>query len=342
MNRRFVIIAIVGIIILALLGTLLYIASKRQNGFDDQSATPAVQIISEDQAISPIASLDDTGVWYFTSDGSSFRVNTDGTGLTEFPLPPLQDSKITKILWSRSGSDFIAVVTSLAGTRKLYYNSVSKAYTVLPSNIQSLDWLPDNRRVAYIWQSADHSKQQLVIANSDSTGFTNIKDVFWPDLTVKVSPDGKTALLIRSQLEGAINKIYSVDLTTGQFSTVVEQGKNLDVMWVSANRFLFTQSAVTPYPKVYLFDQTTKLATDLGFNTNLDKITVDKTSQNIYVAVAKTDNSGDRFVKVDLATFKSSDYFTPDQGVTAKNLMLIGNTLFFINNGDGKLYRINQ
>ena len=201
--------------------------------------------------------------------------------------------------------------------------------------------MPDGKRIVYIWQSGDNQTQQLAVADSDGSGFKTIKDVFWPDLAVKASPDGKTVLMWRSNVQEN-NKIYSANLETGEIGTVIDQGKNLGAAWISPTRFIFTQSTITAYPKLYLFDLTTKKAVDLGINTTLDKVVTDKDGKVLYAAVPTKDNSGDTLVKMDLSSYKLETYFEPTEKVSAKNLFLVGQGLHFINSSDSKLYTVNK
>lgn len=344
MNRRFITIAVGGIIILALIGAALVWAVNRQkNSQQVTSVAPALRELSSDPALSPVGSLDGNALWFFNANNRLFRINADGSGLTEFPLPALNGQKITKAAWPPSGEnlDFMAVTNKDAlNFGKVYYNSVLKTYTNLPGNIKSFDWLPDSKRIIYIWQSAEGKGQQLVIANADGTGFAVIKDVFYPDLVVDAASDGKTVLMYRGEIEGSVNKIYAADLVTKEVTTVIGQGKNLEAMWISANRFLFSQEAVTAYPSVYIYDMVTRQAVSLGINTTLDKVVVSPDGKTLYAALPKKDNTGDTFAKIDLTTFKIEDYYLPEQNVRARNLVLLGSDIFFINSTDGKLYGI--
>jgi len=342
MNKRLIIIIVGGLVILAALGGALAWAVNKQNSKKVVPVVivPQIKKVIDESVISPVSATATQGIWYFNSAGQLFRINLDGTGLTEFPLPTPGDGAIKKVSWPKAGSDFIMVKSGVSGETKIYYDSIRKIYINLPVNIQSFDWMPDNHRIAYIWQSGDGQHQQLALANADATGFTTIKEVFWPDLQVKVSPDGKTALLYRSQIDGTLNKIYAVNLVTNEITTVIDQGKNLDALWISPTRFIFTQAFLTAYPKVYLYDLVTQKATDLDLNTTLDKVMADIEGKVLYVALPKKDNTGDTFITEDLLSFKQTDYFIPDNLVRAKNLMLIGNSIYFINSLDGKLYTI--
>jgi hypothetical protein len=346
MNKRLIIFIVAGILVLAVIGGLLFVAVNKKNQQQQPVASDTLQLkkILDESVIAPIGSLNNSAIWYFNSEGRLFRVNTDGTGLSEFPLPALPGTaNLNQALWPQSGSDFIAVSRTGVAEVKNYYNSTLKTYTDLAVNIKSLDWLPDSQRVIYVWQSGDHQHQQLVMASADGTGFTKISDLFWPDLKVLASPDGKTALLYRTNIQDEINKIYSVNLTTGVISTLIDQGKNIGAIWVPGqNKFVFAQSSGATYPRLYLYDPATRQATDLNLSTTLGKIAFDSTGQLIYAAIPKAGNSGDLFIKKDLTSLTQDIYYDPQENINAIGLLMVGNGLYFTNATDQKFYGISK
>ena len=347
MNKKILI--ILGLIILLSFGAGAVLLMGKKKNQPQPSAETKLQIskLSDDQVVSPVVSYDGNAIWYFTEDARLFRVNTDGSGLSEFPLPELTAGDFRNVIWPATGNDFIAVTSTNTGELKSYYDNLNQRYVALPLNIQSLDWLPDGRRAAYIWKSGDNATQQLVIADADGTGFRIIKDVFWPDLAVKASPAGGEVLLIRSQSKEDNNKIYKANLTTGQFETVIGDGENTAIMWLpDGKKFLFSQNSGSA-SKVLLYNFETRTQTDLNLATTLDKVMTDKDGRYLYAAVANKNSpagvsKGDEFVKIDLLSFHQETYFSPEEDIRARNLLQAAGTLYFVNTRDGKLYYISK
>ncbi|HEX9502781.1 MAG TPA: hypothetical protein VF974_00470 [Patescibacteria group bacterium] len=337
MNKRNLI--IIGVIILLIIGGVLFYAKKQSQKTNTYTQSPpSIKKILDEAVISPVGAFDNNSIWYFNADGRLFKVNTDGTNISEFPLPPLPNGKLRSVIWPKQGSDFISFAVDGNKFYKDYFDSANKFFINLADNVQWIEWLPDGKRVVYVWQASDKKSQQLVRANADGSGYKIIAPLFWPDLILKASPDGKTILMYRSKIEGDTNKIYATNLDSGAMSTLVDTGKNTGVLWLPVgNMFLYAQNS-----KIYLFDVLNKLAIDLNLNTALDKITADASGKIFYAAVPKSDKSGDTFIKLNLSNGKSESYFEPTSEVQSKNVMLIGNTIYYTDSRDNKLYMISK
>ncbi|MBI2607449.1 MAG: hypothetical protein HYW51_01335 [Candidatus Doudnabacteria bacterium] len=346
MNKKIIIILFALIIVLSFAaGTVLLLT--RNSGEEAQEElvpTKSTAKILDQPIVSAVPSFDSTAIWYFDRLGKLFRVNPDGTGLSEFTLPPWPpNGDLAGVKWPARGNDFIAWASSVTGTTKHYFDNASAQYTTWPANIQSFDWMPDGRRVVYIWQAGDKLSQQLVMANADTSGFRIVAEVFWPDLKVYASPNGLEALLVRAKPEGDTNKIYKADLNSGEFEIVIGEKKNLGALWLpNGQKFLFTQESDGQLAKVLLYDFTTRLQTDLNLKTNFEKVALDSTGNTLFAAVPKANLAGEMFVKVDLTTFQQEVIYDPDKPITAKNLFFANGNLYYINSADNKLYFITE
>ncbi|MBX4187422.1 MAG: hypothetical protein KW802_04215 [Candidatus Doudnabacteria bacterium] len=336
MNKKIIFIVV---IILAVLGSGIYFLLGPKTTPSNQSQKPLqLKKVIDEAVISPIGALDNNALWYFNVDGRLFKANPDGSNISEFPLPSLPKGMLKTVLWPKNGSDFIAIASEGPVLNKYFYESSSKLFINFPQNVQWLEWLPDGKRVIYVWQGSDKKSQQLVMANADGTGYKTIAPLLWPDLALKASPDGKTALMYRTNATGDTNQIYSVNLDTGVIMSMVDTGKNTGVVWLpTGNKFLYSQTS-----KVYLFDVLNRQSLDLGLNTSLEKIAVDQAVKYLYAAVPKQDKSGDYLLRINLDSNKLEKYYEPNSEVRAKNLFLIGSTIYFTDIKDNKLYNLDK
>lgn len=344
MNKKIIIILAIVILLSLTAGTILLVGKKSSVKTSAPANSGEIKKLLDEPVVSPVGSFDGSAIWYFASNSRLFRINTDGSGLTEFPLPSVPTvGNLSRVLWPQTGSDFIAFVSTSLGEVKNYYDSAQNKYIQLPENVQSVDWMPDSKRIIYVWKAGD-AQQQLKIAASDSSGFSTVADVFWPDYVVKASPDGDSALLYRSNPEGSVNKIYKVNLKTKQFETVIETGKNSAAAWLpGGEKFLFVESS-TATPHLFMYNFSNRQITDLNLAVGVDKVALDSEGKILYAAVAKKDNppagGKDEFIKLDLMSLKQEFYYQPQENLRAKSLLEIKGRLYFVNLQDNKLYYI--
>jgi dipeptidyl aminopeptidase/acylaminoacyl peptidase len=332
MRKFFITTVVVLILALVAAGAYFLFYKKSEPVTLTADKQPKLTKLSDEAVISPVVAYDRSGFWYFNARGQMFRRSFADGKITEHAFSSLLSLK--EAVWPPDGEDFIA----LTNDSKNYFDSKNNTYTKLPDNIQSFDWTPDGKRIVYVWKSGDNKSQSLMLANPDASGFKKIKDVFWPDLTVKVSPDGKNALLVRSNVQD-INQIYKIDLQTGEISTLVGIGRNIDVKWVSATQFLYNQTVNAQY-NIKLFDLTTGKSTDLVLSTTLGKIAVESTGKNIYASAIA---SGTETIwKINLETLIKQKVYDLDTTISPGKLILNGQNILIINNIDKKLYYLEQ
>lgn len=324
------IIVIAGLLAAAYL--LFYKNAPAEQGNSQTQRAPKLTKISETGVISPIPSYDGSAIWYFNIQGHLFRHELVSGKISEYPLPTSLKN-FRQALWPAKGHDFIAI-----GSEKTYFDSKQNKFVLLPANIQSLDFLPDGQRIAYVWKSGDGKTQSLYMGNADASGFTKITDVFWPDLTVNVSPDGNSALLLRSAVEDT-NKIYKANLKTGEFTTVVDAGRNTEVRWIDQNRFLFVSVEEGKY-QLKMFDLSANKISDLNTSATLSQVAVDPEGRYLY-AYLKNGDTGSIY-KINLTDNQSTDLYDLSPTITPQNLFLNDRTIMFINSQDNRLYSLTQ
>jgi hypothetical protein len=293
--------------------------------------------IIDQQIISPTGTPGKNLIWFADSSGHLFSANTNGQGLSEYPLPSPGLEDLDKILWPVSGQNFIFQGKKDKNILYEFYDYSQKKFTVLPNNILQLDWMPDSQRVVMIWKSGDGKSQQLVMSNADGSGYHIVANLPWPEFNLKVSPAGSEALLTSTKAANG-NKIYLFNLVEGSYKALISSGNNLDALWLNTNQILFTRLA-DPYPQLFLYDLSQEKEVDLEINAKLDRVVFDSTADFLYAAVVDP-ISFDKIIKVNLGNLDKTDFFKPTEPLRVKQLFRINNELMFTSATDGKLYSI--
>lgn len=298
----------------------------------------------------PVLSLKQRTVWYFDDSGQLFRSQFDGRDEQSFALPdPLP---IETAYWPLAGNDFIEKTAGQAG-RFRYYNAAQQKFIDLPGAIVNLAWLPDGKRIIYVWRRSD-GKFELKIANPDSTNYTKLADIA-EAYALRPADSGNYVLLV-SSASVPNPKIISLDIDRLTMSDVASEGKNLDALpSPDGTKILFTRlNGSTQQPDLWLFDRTSNTAKNLSLATSVDKIVWAGSGDRFYFALPEAVASGD-----DLVTQKTKD--TIYSYVLATNeavklphrfdslqidvrdpLLVDSEEMLFVRNGwDGKLYRLN-
>jgi hypothetical protein len=345
MNKKLILIFLIILVVIA--AALAYIFGTPKEDVDEptntnQTNTNSLKKISEQVVISPINSYDNDALWYGSNDGGIFWYNILQGSETKYPTPQPQGSNFLSIYWPSTGSDFIIKGDNAGQNIYSYYNYAEKKYYPLPANIQYLDWLPDAKKIVIVWKAAD-GKASLVISNADATGYKIVTSLPWADLVPKASPtNANEALMIRSKIEGTINKIYLFDLNTGEYQTVVDQGLNSGIMWAPNGKgFAYTQT-IGSENHLYYYDMTTKNSSDLGAMTIIPKTVFSPDGAYIYAAAAKTDGAGEELVKISLTNSTKEKIVDLGANFNAKDLVVIGSQIALVNLLDGKLYIVDQ
>ena len=356
---------IIGIIIIF----LLMIAAVYYFFFRDSSSTPDDPVITEEaidrpieekklvaisgaRAHSPALSLEQDSVWYFDFLGQLFQNDLSGGSEAIFDYSAVQT--VEAGLWPDSGNDFILKSSTIAG-EPIYtlYQAVLGTLLPLPANIKELAWMPDGKRIVYIWQKDDGS-MELQISDSDSTNFFKVADLFKRD-TIFPSPSGDYVIVLEPD-ESEGNKAFEVSLSTGEFTEILDRGRNTGIsISPSASKVLFSRiNDVSGLPELWLYSKTTGSYQQLNINTATEKVVWTQDSRGFYYALSVSNSPQDpefrAVIHEDLYFYNlsagQSALIEPSKGSFPVDYrdMIINSTqdkLFYINNQDGLLYRLN-
>ncbi|MBX4187780.1 MAG: hypothetical protein KW793_01440 [Candidatus Doudnabacteria bacterium] len=328
---------ILALLILLLLGIALYAYFSFPKTITKQAVEEekTIRRITDESVISPVSSFDGDAVWYGLSSGKIMWFDLFEQNSSEYPItqPPTDD--FFRIFWPISGNDFIAQGTNSGAPVFSYFNNSQKKFDILPPNVTNLDWLKDGRRIVLVWQS-DDKKVQLVTSNADASGYSVIRELPWADMVPKASPKVNTVLMYKNIPSGDVNKIYMFNLDTAEYEEVISEGKNTGVLWSpKGDRFAFSR-ILGSQPYIFIYDLTTKKIAETGLKSTIDRVAFDSTGSKLLGVNNETDS--DSLVSIDLGSLNMETIIKFGNNFTAKNLVPVGQKIFFVGVPDGKLY----
>lgn len=290
---------------------------------------PELKKLAEGIVVSPVSSHDNDAIWYGLPNGRLMWHNLNTGIQTEYPLPQVLGESFKKIYWPRQGNDFMALSDFGGQNQFSYFNYTEKKYYALPINVLALDWMSSSAKIAVIWKSGD-GKTYLVTSNPDASGYKIISELPWPDMSIKASPTGDAALLMRPTISsGDVNKIYLFNLVTGEYTEEVDEGRNTSVVWSpKGDRFAFTR-LVDGKNQVYIHDLLNDKDTYLDINAGVDKMVFSDDGEKIYVAAIAEDLSKEEVWEINLVTQDRKVVFS-SESLRIKNIVVIGQKLYFL------------
>jgi hypothetical protein len=328
-------------------------------GDNTASATPATSggavKLADDLVVSPILFYNGKGVTYFNNQGQLFlaTINPDDKilQLTEkktLDIPA--KSGASKILWPSKGNNFIVEFKNSDGKKSWsFFNSETGAFTDLPPQIISVDWLPGGDKIVLVW--SQDGKAVMEQADPDGQNWKKIADMWEPDDSLHVSPDGQSVLYYEENNASSTNFIVQTTPDGKFWKSLVQNGYNYGVLWSpDSNKFLFGRKNLdTQNMQLWYYDLLTGEVKNTGLNTTPEKAVWSRDSQAFYAAVPFSGQVGsnlltvDNFVKIDAATFIQKEFKTGSTNVDGRDLFLSldGTRLFFKNAQDGGLYYLD-
>ena len=374
MNKRAIaILGAIFILIVATLGVLIFLRSRSKDkpAAEEQPqeqtyATPqedpvpeepvsaglAVKL-SDEHVLSPTLFFQGDGIAYFDSQGQLYNASLE-KGASGYTMGNLRQitlpvrTGVGKVVWPATGNNFLVESKSASGSRAWsVFNSVTNSYVDLPSNITTIDWLPDGETLVYIWLDSQ-GKSTLNVANTDNTSYQDVAEIWENDDEISVSPDGQSILFYRRDSKEAKNQINLTTPDGSLFRGIVLEGYNSGVLWAPDNRhFLFGRRNASGSYELWLGDITLGAVRGLGIITTTEKVVWSKDSQTIYAAVPKANSSSlglseDQAVRINTETLEQKQYDL-GSGIDARDLFLslTDDALFFKNAQDSTLYYLD-
>ncbi len=375
MNKRAIaILGAIFILIVGTLGFLIYSRSKSNDTTntnvntetppvveetpadpDPEPETPAGTAVrlTDDAVVSPILFYTGIGISYFNAQGQLFQTDLDVKDSTALlsnkrELSIALKSGISKIIWPRAGNSFIARLGTTSNPTWSYYDSSKATYTDIPSQVYSLDWMPNGDKIVFVWVDSS-GNATLNISNPDTTEYQTLTDLYEPDNVISVSPNGANILFYRTQtIDSTTNKINMVSADGKTFTSIVKDGYNTGVLWSpDSKKFLFTKrESGTQNFGLWVADISTGEVRNLNVYTSVNKALWSKDGMSVYVGDPSSGTVGqgltqDRILKITVSSGETKEY-NPGIAVDAQDLFLSSDesVLFFRNAQDNALYYI--
>src|SRR6476469_1499716 len=334
--------------IVATLGFLIYQHSKSKTPAPVAQETPAVEEtppvqepeptngavrLTDESVVSPILFYQGNGISYFNAQGQLFQTDlqvTDGAALlsNKKELSIALKANIARILWPATGNNFIAEFKNGSKSTWSVYETSKAAYTDIPSQVYSLDWMPGGDKIMFVWVDGN-GKATLNISNPDTSGYQTLAEFYEPDNVISVSPDGKNVLFHRTQTaDSSKNTINMVSADGKTFTAIVKDGYNTGVKWSpDSSKFLFTKrDSGTQKFTLWMANISTGEVRNLGVSTSVDKAVWSKDGASVFAGVPTTGVAGqgltqDALYKITISTGEQQQ-FDPGVAVDAEDLFL--------------------
>lgn len=355
--RRNIILGLI-LVVLLIFASVYYFflggASKVTLGKPNSSNSTAVSkdaiVLSSKKVVSAVASLDRTMVWYFDDSGQFYSNKIDGTNESNFLLP--QNLAVSQVYWPAAGNDFIVRSSGEGGDNFNLYQAGEQKFIGLPKNTEQPAWLPDGKKIIYVWRRGDWQRE-LKISNSDGSNYSKIGDLPEKGLLV-ASPDGNHALFLNTT-SATTTPVAEIDLVSGKSSVLLDRGVNLGLLYSpDSNKLLFTRvNADTKLPELWLADLKKSSFDNLKISTAVDKIVWASNSEKFYFAQPKKLDEKDPAVKSatqdDIYAYTLSSHSAAKIDTNANGqfdirepfLGIADQILIFRDGKGGKLYRVN-
>ncbi|MCA9388657.1 PEGA domain-containing protein [Candidatus Berkelbacteria bacterium] len=205
------------------------------------------------------------------------------------------------------------------------YDLLTQEIRDWPTGVGSIDWRPDNQKVAYYF--APESGERTIIrdnlVNSEPERIYNFADTTISDPEIAWSPDGKSISVLTDQL-------FVLDVFTKELVALQDQEVVKEARWLpNSNQLIYTDAA----NNLKLVDLAGTV-TDLKFNARLNQLTILPDSNSMIVT--RGGGNSLEILKMDFSDGSLNPYqFKTTNNLTPINLLLSDDqqTLFFTSGG---------
>ena len=256
-----------------------------------------------------------------------------------------------EILWSPRKDK--AMIRSKEG----YYlfDLLNKTIHQLSKNIYYISWSPSGNKIAYQYLSALAEKNFISISDPDGSNWRNIVDFseskdFETGILTTWSLDEKSIFYSFEASDVSDSAYYKVDLETGTKTDLSDWGYLVDFRFLpKSKKILFTIfKEEIEIPELWIMNKDGSNRQYVGIDSFVCKCVWKNDEKTAICAISEdvhSYRSNDILIQVDLKTKEKKQItgIVENQPINVRDLFLSldEKDLFFVNNIDGKLYKLS-
>lgn len=248
-----------------------------------------------------------------------------------------------KILYTEKGTGKI-FATDFSGQNNNFVKTVEP--NTLNPNISGVALSKDKQKIAYLYFDKKAGEGQISLANPDGSVFKNIL----PTRASRLKIDWVNSHLISFyNPKGEDRSLFLLNLENSQLERMVDSPDNLKVLWSpDGTKLLYSSDpsfakASEGKAQLFLLDLETKSTLTIDLVSEADRCVWTMNSLFVYCGAAR--NGSDNLYQLEIGKKEFGLVFEPSSldRLKIKNPLLspAEDYLFFVNDLDGYLYRIN-
>jgi len=326
-----------------------------------QKAPEKIKAISDQAVLGPVFDKkSETITYYSVKDGTVWQTDSAGKTKQQIETTPLEGLK--GVLWS---PDHQKVLTMFKKGEQVYfyeYDRQGKKGTLLKKGLDTVVWDNLGAKIFYKYYDATTKKRSLNTANFDGSGWQKLSDIDFRDISI--APIPSTSIVSYWNAPDALqeSQLQIVGAIGGQPQTIFRGRSGGDYLWSPDGTQALVSSLGSKDNKMTTLGLVTVSGEyhDLNIPTLVSKCAWSSDSKIVYYALPGGIPDGaimpndyqnnkfttdDTFWKVDITTGQKDRVINTEDvsekyDLSSPFLSAAGDTLYFINKINGKLYRI--
>lgn len=363
MNKQFLIIVAIGVIIVGLIIYFIYYESTKSKPVKSPSSTsgPSSQIdkVLDEKIIFPAIDQEGKNVVYFSineqKDLAFYRYNlitkeenkiSDSIDVPDNIIwSPDRGKAILKVIYNKyvfEKFDSVFADPSLQDKQETtwFYDFSAKKLSRLNLNIQNIAWL-DNDHIVYYLSEGDNINA-IFLANPDGSSWEKITDIGFIEGVGLFPITPQDIFYYPIIYEAGTNNVFRLDIKTKQISEIIKDKAAGQILATSKDKILY-QIAHEKENNFTLgiINKDGSGKKDFGLLSDGNKVTFSEKGDFVFVAVRQANNSTDSLYKINADSGQKEELkYESQSDIEAQNLFISkdNQTLYFTSNDN--LYKI--